>query len=140
MRALFAIAIAGVCGCYTGHNWDQGPSGPAPGDRTDGFTVTWKLVDAAQPGDPQTRQALPCNTAGISNVRLDLLNNDTLERFVWKFDCSVGNGTTPEVTTGRYTVTVDALDAMDVSRSRDSWDTSNYDSNDLGLVIFEVNR
>ena len=137
MRAWMAVAIAGLCGCYGDHHYGRGP---APGDRTDGFTLTWKLVDAAQTGDPQARPALTCDAASVASVRIDLLNNDTLERFVWTFECTVGNAITPEVTFGNYTVTVDALDAMSVSRSRDSWDTSNFGSNDLGLVIFEVNR
>ncbi|HJZ86968.1 MAG TPA: hypothetical protein VKN99_17470 [Polyangia bacterium] len=146
MRALGAIGVLALCmgaGCfrddgYPYHGGYGGYGGPLPGDPTAGFTMTWKLVDSKQPGDPVAAPAVHCADAHVANIRLDALNSDTSQRYTWSFACDAGNAITPDVTVGKYTVTVDALDAQGVSKSRDSWVIDNTWTNDLGLVVFVV--
>ena len=139
MRVLgLGICLVALAGCRY-DDYDHHGHGPRPGDPTTGFSMTWKLVDARTgSGDPQAAPALDCPAAGIPQIRLDALNEDTQERFVSRFDCAVGNGTTPDVTVGRYAITVDALDAAGTSQSRDTWTFENSYANDLGQVIFLV--
>jgi hypothetical protein len=142
LYAFFVVALA--AGCYSDrydyYSHDHGPA-PHAGDSVPGFSISWKLVDAHAPGDPTLLPALSCATVGVTTIRLDAVNQDTKERFEWKFDCADGEDSTPQITAGNYAITTDALDASGTSKSRTTWTVNNFDPYgiDLGEVIFLVN-
>src|SRR5262245_30154236 len=133
--ALIATCLI-LCSCSEDRRVASG-STKQPGDPTAGFTLKWRLVDAAAV-DPTRAPPIACAAAQITQVRLAAHNRDTNEDFAWTFSCDAGQGVSPNVTVGTYTISVDALDAGGGARSTDTWPFDNTDGGNLGLVIFPV--
>jgi hypothetical protein len=146
MRTLMAITSLSLAllstGCYVdGHRWNDGNryDGPGAATYTDGFTLTWKLIDARYGGtDVRRAPALSCEAPGITEIQLDVADVDSGTTGSWQFPCDAGSGTTPSMPIGRYDVTINALDATAASRSRDAWTTDNSGTGDLGVVILPI--
>ena len=139
MRSRSAMVLLAMCVSLCSCSNDRVASVPAsqPGDPTRGFTITWRLVDAAQV-DPQAAPALTCSDAQVSQISLAAHNGDTGQDFHWSFACEAGQASTPDVTIGSYAISVDALDAGGVALSRASWTFDNSGGHDLGVVVFRV--
>jgi hypothetical protein len=104
---------------------------PAPG-----FSFEWAVEDAAQGAGSV---ALACETAGVATVRLTAENTDTGQQWTFDFACDDGADTTGTVTIGDYIVTAEAFDAAGNSLSSEAWSTDNFETTELGQVIFLVN-
>ena len=142
MRSLIATALvatcATLCSCSDDRRVGSGPAGKA-GDPTGGFSLRWRLVDAAQ-ADPGSAPAIACADGHVTQIRLGAHNQDTSEDFTWTFPCQDGKAVSPNVTIGTYTISIDALDDGGSPRASDQWPFDNRDSGDLGLEIFPVSR
>ena len=101
--------------------------------------MSWRIVDARFSGsNPVAAPSVPCQTAGITHVRVDLVNQDTSQPFSFTFECIPGAGQTYDVTYGRYQATVTALDGAGTPKSQQTFFADNTVSFDLGLVVFVV--
>ena len=108
-------------------------AGCGPAETTATAYLTWQIVDAKSP-DPNTAQALTCESKQVAFVRLSLVpgggNSD--------FPCSSMAAETLTVNSGIYTVQAIALSSNYEAVAQTTFQQRLFGRTNLGHIIFQV--